>query len=85
MTEKEKINNILIDVKSELHRANKKFRLFHSAHEGLGVLFEEFQELTDEIKKRPDRTDYELIKQEAIQVAAMAVKLVLSINSDSFC
>lgn len=36
-------------VQKELEAANEKFPLFHSAHEGYGVLLEELQELKNEM------------------------------------
>lgn len=40
--------------KDELERANKRFPLFHSRHEGWGVLTEELWEHTDEIEMLND-------------------------------
>lgn len=76
MEEKE-IDEVLAGIKKELLRANKKHgEYFHSAHEGYGVLLEEVDELWDDIK---DNLLHNSI-DEAIQVGAMAVKYVVSIN-----
>ncbi len=65
-------------VSNELDSANEKFPMFNSSHEGYAVLKEEVDELWDEIKanKKPGA----MIKQkdEAIQIAAMAIKFVMS-------
>jgi len=46
-----------------------------SNHEGYAVILEELDELWDEIKKQ--HPNNELIRKEAIQVAAMAVRFIL--------
>jgi hypothetical protein len=62
------------EVRDELARARKKFpRPQSSPHEGYGVLKEEFDECWDDIKAN----NLEGARAEAIQVAAMAVRLIL--------
>ena len=57
---------------AELHRAEGKFAPFNSAHEGLAVLREEYLELEKEVFwGTPQRQ-----REEAIQVAAMALRFV---------
>lgn len=52
---------------------------FHSAHEGFGVIYEEFDELKAEVwKKAKDRTGDALIK-ESKQVGAMAMRFLVDI------
>jgi hypothetical protein len=68
------LENILIVVAHELDRATALHGNFHSLHEGYAVLKEEVDELWDEIKKRePDKNK---VANEAVQVAAMAVRLI---------
>jgi transcriptional regulator with XRE-family HTH domain len=64
----------------ELKRANKLYGTsFASAHEGYAILLEELDELWDEIKKKhPDQTR---LREEAIQVGAMALKFIASLQS----
>lgn len=66
----------LID--DELHSANLKFPLFNSPHEGYAVLLEEVDELWYEIKSGGSN---DRMKEEAIQVAAMAIKFIKSLES----
>jgi hypothetical protein len=53
---------------------------FTSVHEGYAVLLEEVDELWDEVKKNPSKMEggiikhKELMRKEAIQVAAMALR-----------
>jgi len=73
--EREKIYQRVLN---ELDRANGKFPKFNSYHEGFAVLKEEVDELWDEVKKRQcDRIE---LRDEAIQVAAMAIKFIESFD-----
>ncbi len=77
------------EVARELARAREKFPPFHSAHEGYAVLLEEVEELKREVfwgpTKMPAVHPLELTREhqrialmraEAIQVAAMAVRFI---------
>jgi hypothetical protein len=71
------IDSVLRDVGEEFSRAVKKFpRSFVNAHEGFSVLYEEVDELWDEVKA--DNRERQLA--EAIQVAAMAVRFVVELS-----
>lgn len=75
-----KIKNIANQVIKELEHATEKFGSFKSAHEGYCVLLEEVDELWDEIKANRGYTMG--ARQEAIQIAAMAMRYVLDINDN---
>ncbi len=62
------------EIEAELQSARKKHGDMSSGHEGYGVIKEEFDELWDEIKNR--KQDKERMREEAIQVAAMAARFV---------
>lgn len=64
------------DVNRELHSALLKHGGNASAHEGLAVIMEEFEELKAEVWKREH--DPARLRAKAIQVAAMAVKFAAS-------
>ena len=65
---------VAYQVLQELREIRKHFRPFQTAHEGIGVLWEEFEELKEEVwKKRKDR-DLERMRREAVQVAAVAIR-----------
>lgn len=70
------IDHILQRVKTELMKANKKFPLFNSTHEGYGVIKEELDEMWDEIKA--NLTSRSIL--ECVQLAAMAVKYIQSME-----
>lgn len=63
---------IAAEALAELASATERFPPFHSAHEGFAVLKEEVDELWDEIK----RNDPGRARAEALQVAAMALRLI---------
>ncbi len=66
--------NIGVDLTDEADRAREIYPIFSSLHEGYGVLLEEVTELQAEIfKKKPN---LKKIKKEAIQVGAMAIRII---------
>ena len=70
-------------VQDELERALKLHGEFRSLHEGYAVLLEEVDELWDEIKKKRSIRDNQKMNQEALQVAAMAVKLMMLVHRNT--
>lgn len=60
------------EVLDELARAEAKFGAFHSGHEGFAVLLEE----VDELKYEVFHGTRERQREEAIQVAAMALRYI---------
>lgn len=74
-----KIEQVCADAREELVFATAKFGAFHSAHEGFAVLKEEVDELWDEVKAKQGSRDFEAMRKEAIQVAAMAMRFVVDI------
>lgn len=53
---------------------------FHSAHEGLGVIYEEFDELKDEVWKKAKDREADLMIQEAKQLGAMAMRFIVDVG-----
>lgn len=75
MTESE-LAYALTEIRTEFYRA-EKHPPFRSLHEGLAVLWEEFEEAKQEVfKKVPDRAN---LHKELVQVAAMAIKMLETI------
>ena len=70
-------NDIITEVTKEYLRASRKFDSFHNAHEGYAVLLEEVNELWTNVKLN-QRIPYrdKQIREEAIQVCAMALRLI---------
>lgn len=72
------MNEILVDVASELRRATDKHGPILSAHEGYAVILEELDEVKAEVWKR--QYDQAALRKELVQVAAMAVRMVLDLG-----
>lgn len=70
-----KIDTVLAMVREELIRARTKFPTMRSGHEGFAVIMEELDELWDDIKDN----NLPHAKEEAVQVAAMAVSFVVDL------
>lgn len=77
-----RLARIFDHITTELNAATTLFPGFHSAHEGYAVLLEEVDELWDEVKKNPSKRDMEKLEAEAVQVAAMAIRMVLDVCRD---
>ena len=74
-------STIAEEVKREIDRSEMKYGPFHSLHEGLAVLREEYQELEQEIfwgYQRSGNTDN--VRREALQVAAAAMRIAMQIS-----
>jgi hypothetical protein len=63
-----------VEVLHELRNARSLFADMHSAHEGIAVIQEEFEELWDEIKEK--HINVLKMRKEAIQLAAMAMRFI---------
>ena len=75
----DRISVILKLVENELRRAKALHGKFHSVHEGWAVLYEEVDELWDEVKKKTKERSQAKLAEEAIQVAAMAARFVVDL------
>lgn len=73
-----KTNHIVQEVLRELQSAVEKYKPFNSAHEGFSIMNEEVDEMWDEVKK----DDPERAIEEAIQVAAMAIRFIKDIRTN---
>ena len=68
-------------VKEEIDKSESKYGPFHSLHEGLAVLREEYKELEEAIFWGVNETgNTQCVKNEAIQVAAMAMKIAMMVS-----
>lgn len=64
---------------AEYDTATEKFGRIISPHEGLAIIQEEFEELKVEIYKNSQMRNTELMKYEAKQLAAMALRFMVDI------
>jgi len=73
---------IIVEVMEEYFRATQLNPPFHSSHEGLAIILEEVEELKAEVFKKRGERSHQKMRDEAIQVAAMAVRFVHDICSE---
>ncbi len=67
---------ICSDIVDEVLSSKDKHKPFNSSHEGYAVLLEELDEVWEEIKKSKHYTLSNEAKQELIQVAAVAMRMI---------
>ena len=73
-------DKILHEIESEYLSACGKFGKFNSAHEGFAVLKEEVDELWREVKTKHYMLGRDKsMRDEAIQVAAMALRFIVDV------
>jgi len=65
------------EVARELMRARSLHSPQHGPHEGYAVILEELDELWDEVRKK--QPDLAAMREECIQIAAMAMRFVLDV------
>jgi NTP pyrophosphatase (non-canonical NTP hydrolase) len=76
-----KLTAALHQLEEEVWRAKKMFpENLVNQREGIAVLWEEVDELWDEIKKNQRDYDIQNQRKEAIQIAAMAMRFVVELT-----
>jgi len=78
-TDRNPIGHITDDVLAELAKATSKYGPMLSAHEGYAVVLEEMDELWEEIKLKPSERSKDRMREEAIQLAAMAMRFIMDV------
>ena len=79
LIESNRVSMIVRHVLDELQKATHEHGAFRSAHEGFAVLKEEVDELCDEVRGRRSLENSGRMQQEAVQVAAMALRFLLDV------
>jgi NTP pyrophosphatase (non-canonical NTP hydrolase) len=67
------------DIDDEISRSNKHEVSFASLHEAYAVILEELDEFWDITKQKKKKRNAQELRQELIQVAAMAIKAINSL------
>ena len=73
------LEQVSVLLSEEITKAVESHRPFNTAHEGYAVILEELDELWDEVKKERSRRDPQMMLNEAVQVAAMAVRFAIDV------
>jgi hypothetical protein len=71
---------IILNVHDELKRAMKLHPPMNSAHEAYAVILEELDEFWEEVRKKTEARDKSRIRQELIQIAAMACRTIIDLD-----
>ena len=74
------IRDALAEVMIELRAACNEHRRFASAHEGWAVILEELDELKEQVWLRREYRDKRRMHEEAVHVAAMALRFMLEVK-----
>lgn len=74
------MSDLTTQLRAEMARAQERYGDFASSHEGFGVLTEEYYELLEMV--RSNRVDR--IRHEALQVAAVALRLAEACEDSGF-
>lgn len=87
MTEDEKLDRELIaqaatEATIMAHAGRAQWNALNSAHEGYGVMLEEVDELWDEIKIKQKNRDLDKLRKEALDVAAMALRIAAEVADE---
>ena len=69
----------ILEVEQELEDAMLNYGPQASYHEGYAIILEELDELWEEIRKRPAHRSKDLMRSEAKQVAAMAIRFMVDL------
>ena len=75
-----KLKKLLYIMQDEYLSASNLFNEFHSYHEGIAVIREEFEELWDLVKQKDPCK--ERMKKECIQIGAMAIRFYMDLLAD---
>ncbi len=71
------MTHLVDDLLHELAKAESKYPPYHSAHEGLAIIEEEFEELKRVVwQKKPDTWE---LRKEALHVACTALRFLKSL------
>ena len=74
------VDEAIKQVSIELSKATGAFGAFHTIHEGLAVILEEYEELKAEVFKKAELRDIGKLRHEAKQVAAMGIRFMVDLT-----
>lgn len=74
------ITKIMCLVDAEVTAALKTHSHFNSCHEAYAVILEELDEFWEEVKKKKQYRNADAMRQELVQIAAVAIKAIISLD-----
>lgn len=77
-----KFEDLLAEVGDKCVKEINTWPAFNSAHEGYAILLEEVDELWEEVRKKQKNREVELMRKEAIDVAAMALRIAFEVCNE---
>lgn len=78
------LSSVQLKVENEIIKARESWPRFNSAHEGFAVLKEEVDELWEYVKTNQKKRDLISMQEEAIQVAAMAMRFAMEVCDEEY-
>lgn len=79
---KEPLHSIYADVEREIKKAETRWGPISTAHEGYSILLEEVDEFWDHVKMQQKDRDLKKMRDELIQVAAVAIRVAHSVCNE---
>jgi len=74
-------NTLAEEIDTELHSAKRHGAVFFSLHEAYSVILEELDEVWDIARQKKRDRNRTALRKELIQLAAMAVKVIHSLDN----
>ena len=71
---------LIYELNAEHEAAISHFPAFASAHEGLAIIQEEFEELKAEVFKNQSQRSNTKMHKEALQLATMALRFIIDVS-----
>ncbi|HUV46153.1 MAG TPA: hypothetical protein VMW45_03690 [Dehalococcoidia bacterium] len=72
--------HIANEIADEAISASSEYPPFHSPHEGIAIILEEFEELKIEVFKKQASYNMRLMRKEAVQLGAMALRFIYDLT-----
>lgn len=76
------MDQAVIEALTQAKQGHAAWKPLNSAHEGFAVLKEEVDELWDWVKTKQRNRDLQAMRQEAIQIAAMALRFAAEVSDE---
>ena len=75
-------NQVWTEIKEEYKQAIQTNPAFHSPHEGLAVIEDQFEDLKRQVFMPRSRRSTDEMRKEAVQIACMAIRFIVDCTQD---